>query len=244
MRLFRQQPTRTLSEWLDLATRDLVPSAQARIRTEIEAHYNEAVQARLVIGWSESNAKAGALLDLGSANTAGRRFRKKYLTRFEVYRLRETINGSLAWACAAVTLYCLLPFGVFIHSLRAEFLSSCLVLAAFGGPVIVLFATRLAIYFLIKRSADARTLGQVLLFRIINPTVYATTMLVAGWHLRSNILHAKIGSIGEDDSFQLAAALIVIIYCACIGLSRFRLRQKLLSTDGNWNARDYLATWP
>jgi hypothetical protein len=77
--LGRQKPS-SLAEWLDQAIGDLVPSAQARVRAEIEAHYTEAVQANLQTGLSESAAQASALADLGDAPVAARRFSREHLT--------------------------------------------------------------------------------------------------------------------------------------------------------------------
>jgi hypothetical protein len=80
--LGRQSP-QNLSEWLEIAPRDLVSSAQARIRAEIEAHYAEAVRAHMVQGLSEPDAQAQALADLGDARAAARRFRQEHLTTME-----------------------------------------------------------------------------------------------------------------------------------------------------------------
>ncbi len=75
----RPKPT-NVAEWLEQATGSLVPSAQARVRQEIEAHYAEAVQAHLVKGLSEPAAQAAALTDLGNAPAAARRFGREHLT--------------------------------------------------------------------------------------------------------------------------------------------------------------------
>jgi hypothetical protein len=79
-----QKKPQNFPEWLDAATRDLVPSAQARVRPEMEAHYAEAVQMHLKNGSLEAIAQAAALADLGDAYAAARRFQKQYLTRIAV----------------------------------------------------------------------------------------------------------------------------------------------------------------
>src|ERR1700685_3742524 len=77
--LLGQNP-RDLPEWLEMATLTLVPSAQARIRSEIEAHYADAVQSHLSSGSPESTAHATALADLGDPSAAAARFRREHLT--------------------------------------------------------------------------------------------------------------------------------------------------------------------
>jgi hypothetical protein len=79
LRPFRSKPQK-LSEWLETATRGLVPSAQARIHAEIEAHFAEAVSVRLQKGARLAEAQAAALADLGDAADAARRFRREHLT--------------------------------------------------------------------------------------------------------------------------------------------------------------------
>ena len=77
--LGRQKPC-NLAEWLDQAIGGLVPSAQARVRAEIEAHYTEAVKSHLESGAPEPVAQAAALADLGDAPVAARRFSREHLT--------------------------------------------------------------------------------------------------------------------------------------------------------------------
>lgn len=75
-----------LADWLAVAIADLVPSAQARVRAEIEAHYAEAVQGYLKSGQAEAEACVAALADLGDAEKAARRFGATYLTRRDIPR--------------------------------------------------------------------------------------------------------------------------------------------------------------
>jgi len=85
---------RTLSEWRGRAMRFLIPSAKTRIGAEIEAHYTEAVQFHLANGFSEAEAQAAALAELGSAQAANRRFRQKYLTVFNVNELKNNLKSD------------------------------------------------------------------------------------------------------------------------------------------------------
>jgi hypothetical protein len=89
----RPKPT-NLAEWLEQAIGGLVPSAQARIRAEIEAHYAEAVQSHLAGGSVESAAQAAALIDLGDAKAAARRFGREHLTKNDAAILAGLIKKS------------------------------------------------------------------------------------------------------------------------------------------------------
>jgi len=85
---------RNLAEWLDLATRSLVPPAQARIRAEIETHYADAVQSHLEDGSSASAAQSAALADLGDAQAAAKRFRREHLTIGEAKAVGLRVNAA------------------------------------------------------------------------------------------------------------------------------------------------------
>src|ERR1017187_398781 len=71
---------RLLRGWLESATTGLVAPAKQRIRTEIEAHYREAVATHVAQGLSEPSAKNAALVELGEPRAAARRFRRSHLT--------------------------------------------------------------------------------------------------------------------------------------------------------------------
>jgi len=88
------------TEWLDTATRDLVPSAQGRVRPEIEAHYAEAVKSRLDKGSSETVAQAAALAELGSPYAAAKRFSHAYLTTTDTRVIADLLesNRGLLWS--------------------------------------------------------------------------------------------------------------------------------------------------
>jgi len=77
----------SLSEWLEIATKGLVPAAKERIAQEIETHFSEAVETHLKHGEQESVAKIKAVVELGDPKVAGKRFRKKHLTEKEAKKL-------------------------------------------------------------------------------------------------------------------------------------------------------------
>src|ERR1700690_1281853 len=119
MNFFRQRPPKSLSEWLEKAARDLVPSAQARIRAEIETHYAEAVQAYLQDGFRETAAQAAALADLGNAQAAARRFGREHLTENDAAIIAGLIKKSpLAYfrgiVCLLIVFWVLSSMALFL----------------------------------------------------------------------------------------------------------------------------------
>jgi hypothetical protein len=87
MNLFPQRQAQSLPDWIDIATRNLVPSAQTRVRAEIEAHFADAVRAKQAAGATELDAQAAALAELGNARAAARRFSREYLTESDALSL-------------------------------------------------------------------------------------------------------------------------------------------------------------
>jgi uncharacterized membrane protein len=72
----------------------LVPSAQARVRAEIEAHFAEAVQSHLANGLFASAAQAAAVADLGDPHAAAQRFRREHLTIGEAKAVGARLNAA------------------------------------------------------------------------------------------------------------------------------------------------------
>jgi hypothetical protein len=102
--IFRQKPPvllpldgrlpQNVSEWLEVATWNLVPSAQARIRAEIESHYAQALQSYRANESSDVAANTTALADLGDARAAARRFSRQYLTIGEARLVGRRIKAA------------------------------------------------------------------------------------------------------------------------------------------------------
>ena len=104
-----------VSEWLEVATWNLVPSAKTRVRPEIETHYAETVQTRLALGASEATAQSAALTDLGDAQAAARRFRQEYLTTEDIAALKGTKEISLrAWQWISLSFLLMLGISFFL----------------------------------------------------------------------------------------------------------------------------------
>jgi hypothetical protein len=100
-----RRPPKNVYEWLDVATRRLAAPSKERIEAEIESHYAEAVSARIAQGETERDAYAAALLDLGDARLAGRRFRRAHLTAFDARRIEAAQKNVGVASLAASYLY-------------------------------------------------------------------------------------------------------------------------------------------
>src|ERR1700722_15632505 len=120
MSIFQKHQVRTLSEWLEVATHRLAEPAKERIRAEIEAHYVEAVRDQRGNGLSLCAAEAEALAELGDARTAGKRFRKGHLTKWEERIVKRFLNQRLSiWALVfSYALFAMICYQLFLPRLR------------------------------------------------------------------------------------------------------------------------------
>jgi cation transport ATPase len=107
-----QKHQQTLSEWLDVATKQLTVPAKERIQLEIEGHYAEAVNAHLAAGLSEPDAQTMALAELGNARAAARRFRKRHLTEREAEKVEQAVRwaGNLRWLLLGYIMFACAPW--------------------------------------------------------------------------------------------------------------------------------------
>jgi len=245
MRLFRQPPAQSLSEWLDLATQDLVPSAQARIRTEIEAHYNEAVQTRLVNGSPDDAAQATALADLGSAKSAARRFRREYLTAKESQKAAQlmlSVKRGGSWLHLYLWLNIMAP--VYLSdsynpgALRYRFCEAINLLVIPIG-----LAGSIAIYFLAKQNITIRSRRQIILLTCIMWLFAGPLFLGQYIALLPTAPHAPADTV--FNIFVPVASAIMFAGSAYVSLGLLRLRQKLLSaSEADIPPPDPRAQWP
>src|SRR5690348_13070185 len=83
-----------ISEWLDIATKDLAPSAKQRITREIQNHYADALQAHVEENQNPSDASSTALNELGDPSRAAKIYCKKYLTLKEDEEIRNLLALS------------------------------------------------------------------------------------------------------------------------------------------------------
>ena len=128
-----KRPTRNGLQdwWLHVATQDLAPPAQERIRREIEEHYADAVRAHLAAGVSECEAKLAALAELGDPEIAAKRFCKRHLTAREASRI-QTLEGDAVrrfngsdFGMYSAGLFALVSI-VHVNSIRGWLLEGCL----------------------------------------------------------------------------------------------------------------------
>jgi hypothetical protein len=88
-----------LDGWLDVATRGLSRDSAALVRSEIEEHYESALEFAMAEGASAVAAEASALRALGDASIANCQYRQVLLTSAEARLLRE--GGSEARAVSS-----------------------------------------------------------------------------------------------------------------------------------------------
>lgn len=78
-----QMTNPALERWIDVATNNLCGVAKARVRAELEAHYEAVYEQLLNSGTSREEAAREACERLGSAKDANRRYKRVYLTASE-----------------------------------------------------------------------------------------------------------------------------------------------------------------
>ncbi len=203
---------RSLSTWLDLATRDLVPAAQARVRPEIEAHYAEAVQAHQVNGASGAEAQAAALADLGDAAAAARRFGRQHLTKDDfknVFSLAtyQICLGTIWALCNVSTVIYTKPVG------PAAGLTLVL------GVILLYRACRV----LLRRSRQVMSRRMVLL-------LWSLLWLNIAGFVWAN--HFENTSDPVSQKFNLLAPISFVVLATSYSFDLLRARKKLTSGFG------------
>ena len=88
-----------LEMWLKQATKCLSADAAAKVRGEIETHFEEAREAALRNGAVDTDAAQAALVALGDARAANRAYRRVLLTKSEARMLRESA-WETGWFCS------------------------------------------------------------------------------------------------------------------------------------------------
>jgi hypothetical protein len=152
----------SLSEWLQIATRELTVASKERIRPEIEAHYAEAIEAHRRSDLSEWEAQKAALAELGDPHAAGKRFRKRHLTEFDMDRIEKSVRGARSiWnLLRAYFVFCVLTFALpFRRNMLEHYHSFPLYL---GTAFLVMLALPTAC-FLVARYNRSRPNGPLLL---------------------------------------------------------------------------------
>jgi hypothetical protein len=78
-----------LETWLKQATRHLSRDSAGQVRTEIQEHYESALEAAMIGGSTSDEANRLAVTALGNAKTANCQYRRVLLTSAEARLLRE-----------------------------------------------------------------------------------------------------------------------------------------------------------
>jgi hypothetical protein len=221
-----QRPPQNLSDWLETATRGLVPSAQTRIRAEIEAHYAEAVHAHMVQGLSEPDAQAQALADLGYAYAAARRFRQEHLTTMDATMAALNVHcqswmGSILLIASITT-----SFFSFFHPTDPPDLSGVLwfLLWLFFTPNCALVVTGVLSW----RKHASVTRRQIILLQSL-AWLNAGAFAVINHFARPTVDPLQ-------NMFGVFSTVVFFLIAAQVSFFCFRLRKKLGSAGEGDNA--------
>ncbi len=221
MNLGRKIIPKNLSDWLEIATGELVPSAQARVRAEIEAHVADAVQRHREPGLADSSAQAAALTDLGNARAAAHRFAREYLTQRDIRKLGDFDRPRGEVLLRHVALLCILVFGW--HALHVHNSHDDLY---YQGPYLLFYsfvyfvmAAAFAVFALRTLSAfwlsPVTVARRILSLRLVLILPFLVLAAAALW-----LTHPSPGYLTAGMISLLAAGLYSF-------LSLYRLRKKL-----------------
>jgi hypothetical protein len=174
---------RDISEWLDIATKDLAQSAKQRITQEIENHSTDALQTHLDQNQNESeeSLRTHVLKELGDPDAAAAIFRKKYLTVKEEAKLHQLVTQRykfakpLAWCAAGLAVSLLWQL---IHWRTLNF---SLLLGTLGT---FLFSTiPYASQVVCKRFCLKRALDRLIFLQMMGATAAGLMMFSSSWTL-------------------------------------------------------------
>ena len=138
--------------WLEQATRGLSRDSSARVRAEIQEHYDSAREAALHNGATAEEASRSAVIALGDAKTVKRQYRRVLLTSAEARMLRESnweaktacSHASVKWALLAMPVAAL--FAAAVLFIRDEIATARLLLIGAIALGLVLGAPFLPVY--------------------------------------------------------------------------------------------------
>jgi hypothetical protein len=192
----------SLTEWLEIATAQVIAPAKERIFLEIEAHFADGVEAHRRAGCSEPDAQLAAVAELGDACQAARRFRRQYLTEKEKDRARQisknSANRALFLAAYAAD--------IFLYSLYLDFRAqdhTSMVLTNVAFCVGIALQT---IGFFVARRNSSKPDHRLLIFIHMLLDCYGTFLVIlvwpwawgGGWGLRLALsIGQTVGSIRD-----------------------------------------------
>jgi hypothetical protein len=180
----------SLSNWLKIATRGLAANGKERIAREIEVHFAEAVEAHIAQGEPEPVAQARAIIALGNATLAAKRFRKKHFAESEAKTLAGMRTNT---AKLRYLLLNLLPVLVFPLIFRLLGLSMHHIY--FIGFMCVLVALPVLSFVIANLPPTKATLTRLLLIELASD-VSCTVAIFSPIILTSGGLLAAFGGLG------------------------------------------------
>ena len=87
---------KNLEEWLEIATKGIVPLEAEAIAREIRSHYQDELEFQMSYGKAQAEAEKIALVDLGNAYKANTTFCKSHITEIEWMTLCRA-DGTSPW---------------------------------------------------------------------------------------------------------------------------------------------------
>lgn len=208
-----------LERWLDVATRGLCNDAKARVRAEVEQHFDAAYRFQIFEGEDAIIAAALASAALGDAKRANRRYRRVYLTAAEarrVGRLAGTSVGAIVTIWIATVVCGMLLVGALPLTQNGD------MILAWCFAMYLCFAIRAT---LARRYADRPVaLGRVNLIEAAVVPLALSLVLYLHWPGR------------DDPGWKFALLLVPLLaWWSIDSVRRLRLLAKLRNTqtDGN-----------
>ena len=93
----RTRDNEGLAAWLDTATRKLSTASAARVREEIQGHFESALEEAMAAGATAERACRSALASLGVAKAVNRRYRRVLVTEWEATLLERAQRADRSW---------------------------------------------------------------------------------------------------------------------------------------------------
>lgn len=231
----KPQPARTLEVWLQIATHNLNADDKARVRSEIETHYQDARTTLLEAGSPAGEAEREALAGLGSPLVAARMFAKSYLTLSEQLYLEELRDAQRRplWIGIAKLVAVFLAFatGTILQSLGSNHVH----LSSLGS--LLYLVSFLIIFGCAGNWVIAITSHYILDFQSRNATRRLKVALLALWSLililvnaglvGSSLLREDPASFIELSLMTLFTSGVIILFARVAFQSTMALRKKI-----------------
>jgi hypothetical protein len=186
MKLFKKSTPQNFSDWFEIASEGFSEGVKERIWSEIKSHYSEAVEREMARGFSEAEAQANALVELGAAGAVARSFRKRYLTVKEarqVARARKMAANKAMLICGYFVGFC----WVMAKSIKGQpgaqtlaFAQDIPSLIYINWDILVFFLLPSMAFVLAGRDHNNRNTRLIFLFHCIgNPSIGSMPMILA-----------------------------------------------------------------